>query len=179
MTFVGYLCSVRWNFKVQAFRHFLPMSSCPPSHQTIGSTVLLDCVQETFTENFYRILLKKTFVIYKWGIREISKNHNDLLDKYICYSPALVNFDTSKSWIFEFGCENIYSSGSETSLFLISLFPTPLVATFNQKRIKTDGLVRKLPYVDGLRQAATKGSITPICREIGEFVSLHVRLWNL
>ena len=59
----------------------------------------------------------------------------------------------------------MYSSGSETNLFLVSLLPTPLAATFNQKRFKTDGLVMKHPRVVGPRHAFTKGSITPICNE--------------
>ena len=69
----------------------------------------------------------------------------------------------------------MYSSGSETNLFLVSLFPTPLAATFNQKRFNTDGLVMKHPHVVGPRHALTKGSITPICNEIGALVSLQVR----
>ena len=55
----------------------------------------------------------------------------------------------------------MYSSSSETSLFLVSLLPTPLGAMFNQKRFKTEDLVRKLPNVDGPRQAAQKATQHP------------------
>ena len=73
----------------------------------------------------------------------------------------------------------MYSSGSETKRLRVSLFPTPLAATLSQNRFNTDGLVMKHPRVVGPKQALTKGNITPICKEMGELISLHVRSWNL
>ena len=73
-------------------------------------------------------------------------------------------------------CKNMYSRGSEIRHFLVSLFPTPLEATLSQNKLSTDGIVKKHPRVVGPRQANTNGSITPICKGTGEFVSIHVRL---
>ena len=66
----------------------------------------------------------------------------------------------------------MYSSGSETNLFLVLLLPTPLAATFSQKRFKTDGLIMKQSLVVGPKHALTNGNITPICREYGS-ICLH------
>ena len=73
----------------------------------------------------------------------------------------------------------MYSSRSETKRLRVSLFPTQLAATLSQNRFNTDGLVMKHPRVVGPKQALTKGNITPICKEMGELISLHVRSWNL
>ena len=70
----------------------------------------------------------------------------------------------------------MYSRGSEIRRFLVSLFPTLLAATFSQNKFSTNGLVKKHQQVVGSRQADTNGSITPICKGTGEFVSIHVRL---
>ena len=70
----------------------------------------------------------------------------------------------------------MYSSGSETSHFLVSLLPTPLAATLSQKRFKTDGLVMKQLLVAGPKHALTNGNITPICSDMGAFVSMQVKL---
>ena len=93
---------------------------------------------------------------------------------YIDYLPALVNLETSKSSNLSSFCRKMYSRGSETNLLRVSLLPTPLAAMFNQKILRTEGLVRKQLLVLGPKQALTKGSITPICSEIGELVSSHV-----
>ena len=70
----------------------------------------------------------------------------------------------------------MYSSGSDTNHFLVSLLPTPLAATFSQKRLRMEGLVMKQPLVVGPRHALTNGNITPICNDMGAFVSMHVKL---
>ena len=57
----------------------------------------------------------------------------------------------------------------------ISEMVMPLAATFSQNKFSTDGLVMKFPPVVGPRHTATNGSITPICRVIGELVSLQVK----
>ena len=41
------------------------------------------------------------------------------------------------------------------------------------KKFKTEGLVRKCPFVFGPKQADTKGKTTPICISTGAFVSFH------
>ena len=45
----------------------------------------------------------------------------------------------------------MYSRGSDTSLFQVSLLPTPLATTFSQNKLRTDGLVIKHPLVVGPR----------------------------
>ena len=55
----------------------------------------------------------------------------------------------------------MYSSGSDTNLFLVSLLPTPLAATFSQNKLRTEGLVMKQPLVLGPKQALTNGSMNP------------------
>ena len=81
---------------------------------------------------------------------------------HVYYIPGLVKRDISKSGISALLALIKYSKGSVINLCLVTLLPTPDAATLIQKRFKTEGLVRKCPFVFGPKQADTKGRTTPI-----------------
>ena len=91
--------------------------------------------------------------------------------------PALVKLHTSKSCTLTAGLCNMYLSGSAMNFFL--LFPTPLVAIFNQNKFNTDTSLKKTPCVLGPAHAAIKDNIVPICNSTGVLFCLLVRSWYL
>ena len=80
--------------------------------------------------------------------------------------------DISKSGILTCPLDNIYSSGSDINFLCAWLLPVPLALILSQNKLRTDGHVKNKPFVRGPTQLVTKGSMVPICKSIGELVSL-------
>ena len=80
--------------------------------------------------------------------------------------------DILKSGILTCLLDNMYSSGSDINFLCAWLLPVPLAPILSQNKLRTDGWVKNNPLVQGPTQLVTKGSTVPICKSIGEFVSL-------